>query len=57
MNDLINKSNKIWLNFFNEYLYKNGVLTELERDKMINKISNFYHNISINKILETKSKV
>ncbi len=57
MNDIVNKANKIWLNFFNEYLYKNGFLTKIEHDKMINKISNFYHNTGINKTLNQKSKV
>ncbi len=32
-------SNQIWLNFFNEYLYNKGVISESERNKMINKIS------------------
>lgn len=32
-------SNQIWLNFFNEYLYNQGIITESERNKMINKIS------------------
>ena len=38
--------NQIWLDYFNEYLYEEGFLTEQERNEMSNKISAFC-NISI----------
>lgn len=38
--------NQIWLNYFNEYLYEEGFLTEQERNEMSNKISAFC-NMSI----------
>ena len=33
-------SAQIWLNFFNTYLYEQGLITEVERNKMISKIAN-----------------
>jgi hypothetical protein len=32
-------ASEIWLNYFNNYLYKNGIITEIERNKMKNLIA------------------
>ncbi len=32
-------STQIWLNFFNKYLYEQGLITEIEKNKMAGKIS------------------
>lgn len=31
---------RLWLAYFNSYLYENGLITESERNKMITKIEN-----------------
>ena len=40
MDEIKGMSTQIWLNFFNTYLYEQGLITEVERNKMINKIAN-----------------
>lgn len=30
----------LWLNYFNSYLYENGILTESQRNRMIMRIEN-----------------
>lgn len=32
-------STQIWLNFFNKYLYEQGLITEIEKNKMAGKIA------------------
>ena len=34
----VSLSEKLWLAYFNSYLYEKGVITESERNKMISKI-------------------
>ncbi|CDB24175.1 unknown [Clostridium sp. CAG:557] len=40
MDEIKGMSAQIWLNFFNTYLYEQGLITEVERNKMISKIAN-----------------
>ena len=40
MDEIKGMSTQIWLNFFNTYLYEQGLITEVERNKMISKIAN-----------------
>jgi hypothetical protein len=40
LDEIKGKSTQIWLTFFNAYLYKQGLITEMERNKMVNKIAN-----------------
>ena len=35
-------SRELWLSFFNEYLYKNGLITQEERLKMNTKITAYF---------------
>lgn len=44
-------SKEIWLSFFNEYLYKNGLITQEERLKMNTKIAAY-----ISKLKKTAHK-
>lgn len=43
-----NLTDEIWLNYFNDVLYEKGIITETERNKMKNLISNA-SNTSIKK--------
>jgi len=36
----IRLSEDLWLNYFNQYLFENGTITEKEYKKMIEKIAN-----------------
>ena len=36
----IRLSEDLWLNFFNQYLFENGTITEKEYKKMVEKIAN-----------------
>jgi hypothetical protein len=38
-------SKEIWLSFFNEYLFKNGLITQEERLKMNGKIATYISRI------------
>lgn len=38
---------EIWLNFFNEYLYKIGQITQEERLKMNGKIATYINKIKV----------
>lgn len=55
MDAIKDMSIQIWLNFFNTYLYEQGLITEVERNKMANKIINIQNpdikvNIADNKL-------
>ena len=38
-------SEDFWLNYFNRYLFENGIITEKEYEKMVEKIANRKANI------------
>ena len=47
--------NEIWLNYFNDVLFNNGVITEKERNKMKNQI-NLYNMNSKNQRIKNLPK-
>ncbi|MBQ5889457.1 MAG: hypothetical protein IIW73_00685 [Clostridia bacterium] len=42
-------SEDLWLNYFNQYLFENGTITEKEYKKMVEKIANRKAKLSHNR--------
>lgn len=46
-------STQIWLNFFNKYLYEQGLITEIEKNKMAGKIASIT-DVSLSSLSQNK---
>ena len=47
----IRLSEDLWLNYFNQYLFENGTITEKEYKKMVEKIANRKAKLSRGRVI------